>query len=109
MIPKRIAQRIAQFLLDKKAEDVMIMNLRKVTDMTYYFVVCTANSATHSKALARELEEKMGVPWHLEGYSHGHWILLDYIDVVAHVFLKDTREYYGLETLWGDVPTEKME
>ncbi len=109
MIPKRIANRITKILYNKKAEDIIIMNLKKVTDMTCYFVVCTGNSETHSRALAKEIEEKMGTPWHIEGYSSGQWVLLDYINVVVHIFLKDKREYYRLEKLWGDVPIEKLE
>jgi len=107
--PKKIAQRVAQALFDKKAEDIVIMNINKVTDMTYYFVICTGSSETHSRALAREVERKIGNPWHIEGYSNAHWILLDYIDAVVHIFLKPTREYYDLEHLWGDVPTERVE
>lgn len=96
-------------MIDKKAEDITIMNIQKVSDIANYFVICTANSEVHSHALAREIEEKIGRPWHREGYSYAHWILMDYVDVVVHIFLKPTREYYGLEYLFGDVPVEKVE
>ncbi|MBI4722425.1 MAG: ribosome silencing factor [Candidatus Stahlbacteria bacterium] len=108
MTPKKKAQLIAQTLLDKKAQDVVIMNLHKVTDMTHYFVVCTGESELHLKALARELEAKIKTPWHIEGTTHARWILLDYVDVVVHIFLNTTRQYYMLEQLWGDVPIEKL-
>ncbi|MDI6840389.1 MAG: ribosome silencing factor [bacterium] len=109
MSPKKVAQSIANTLQAKKAEDIVIMNLAKVTDITNYFVVCTASSEIHSKALARSIEEKIGSPWHLEGYSHGYWILLDYLDVVVHIFLREARDYYGLERIWGDVPTIRID
>lgn len=108
MTPKKKARLIAKVLIDKKGEDVIIMNLRKVTDMTYYFVICTGESELHLKALACEVTEKIGTPWHIEGYSHAHWILLDYVDVIVHIFLKPTRDYYTLEQLWGDAPIEKL-
>lgn len=109
MSSKKIAQSAAKILQDKKAEDIVIMNLHKVTDITHFFVVCTASSEAHSKFLARTLEEKLGSHWHIEGYTYAHWILLDYIDIVVHIFLEETREYYGLERLWGDVPITKIE
>ncbi len=108
MTPKKKVKLIAQTLIDKKAQDVVIMNLRKVTDMTHYFVICTGESELHLKALARELEDKIKTPWHIEGYTYARWILLDYVDVVVHLFLKSTRQYYMLEQLWGDVPIEKL-
>lgn len=105
---KRKARLIAEKLKSKKAEDIVIMNIRKITDITYYYVICSATSSIHAQTLARELEEKIGSPWHMEGYSYANWILLDYIDVVVHIFLEPTREYYGLERLFADVPMEKM-
>jgi ribosome-associated protein len=108
VIPKKKAKLIANVLVEKKAKDVILMNLRKVTDMSYYFVVCTGESQTHLRALAREIETKIGKPWHIEGYSQAEWILLDYVDVVVHIFLKSTREYYTIEELWADAPIEKM-
>jgi ribosome-associated protein len=106
--PKRKAKTAADALVDKKAHDVVIMSLRKVTDMANYFVICTGESELHLKALSQDIQENMGKPWHIEGYSEAHWILLDYVDVVVHCFLKTTREYYMLEELWGDVPTETV-
>jgi ribosome-associated protein len=108
MTPKKKAKTAADALVNKKAQDVMIMSLRKVTDFTNYFVICTGESELHLKALARDIEESIGKPWHIEGYSEAHWILLDYVDVVVHCFLKTTREYYTIEELWGNVPTETV-
>ncbi|MDD2889947.1 MAG: ribosome silencing factor [bacterium] len=109
MKPKTIAARIADVAKDKKADDIVIMNIQKVSDIAYYFVICTANSVPHAKALAEEIEKKTGKPGHIEGYSYANWILLDYINVVVHIFLKPVREYYKLENIFGDVPIEKVE
>lgn len=109
MKPKQTADRITIVMENKKAEDIVIMNIHKVSDIANYFVICTANSETHAQALAREIEKVMGHPWHREGYSYAHWILLDYTMVVVHIFLKSTREYYGLEQLFGDVPIKYLD
>jgi ribosome-associated protein len=106
--PNKKAKLIVNVLIDKKAQDIVIMNLRKVTDMTYYFVICTGESELHLRALANELSEKIGTPWHIEGYTRGRWILLDYVNVVVHIFTKPLRDYYLLEQLWGDVPIKKV-
>ena len=81
------------------------MDLRRLTNMTDFFVVCSADSETQAKAIADGVDEgleKQGTrPWHREAGS-AHWILLDYVDVVLHVFHKRTRTFYSLEKLWGD-------
>ena len=79
----------------------------KSTNTTDYFVVCSAGSTTQVRAIADNIEEKLqeeaGIDFlHKEGYREGEWVLLDYGDCVAHIFLQDSREYYALETLWGD-------
>lgn len=100
-----LATAIAKLALTKKAFDVAIMDLRPVTSMTDFFVVCSADSDTQIKAIADAVEEgtkEKGVsPWHKEKGST-NWVLLDYSDVVLHIFHKHTRSYYNLEKLWGD-------
>lgn len=108
MKPKQIADKIAIVMEDKKAEDIAIMNIHKVSDIANYFVICTANSEIHAQALAREIEKELGHPWHREGYSYARWVLLDYTLVVVHIFLRPIREYYGLEQLFGDVPIKYL-
>jgi ribosome-associated protein len=107
---KTLARKIAQFALAKKASDVIIVDLRAVTPVTDFFVICSADSDTQVKAIAdavRSGTEKLGQDaWHDEGYSHLNWVLLDYVDVVAHVFRKEVRAYYNLERLWGDAKFE---
>ena len=110
MRPSTLAKKIAQFALIKKAENVTIMDLRKVTDMTDFFVVCSGDSDVQVKAIADAITdntERIGVGvWHREGLTQRQWVLLDYVDVVVHVFHKATRKYYGLEKLWGDAKIE---
>ena len=100
-----LANKIAELTLTKKASEVAIMDLRKVTSMTDFFVVCSADSDTQVKAIADAVEEglekKGSVAWHKE-YGSANWVLLDYVDVVLHVFHKNTRPFYNLEKLWGD-------
>lgn len=109
---KRLARQIANYVLEKKAHDVLIMDLRKLTSMTDFFVLCSADSGVQVKAIVDNVEEKMKKrrirAWHREGYQNLKWVLLDYVDVVVHVFHKDTREFYSLESLWGDAKTEAI-
>ena len=87
------------------------MDLRKLTSMTDFFVICSADSDIQVKAIAgavqEGLEQKALAPWHTEGGS-ANWVLLDYVDVVLHVFHKNTRSFYNLEKLWGDAKIERV-
>ncbi len=113
MVTKTLAKKIAQASLSKKAYDVVIMDLRKLTTMTDYFVVCSVDSDTQARAVAdavkHELQQHGEEPFRKEGYSEGRWILLDYVDVVTHIFHKDVRSFYNLEKLWGDAKFEAIE
>ena len=95
MTPKTLANKIAQLALTKKAHNVTILDLRKLTDMTDFFVVCSADSDVQVKAIAdaiAEGTEQLGAsPWHSEGLSERQWVLLDYVDVVVHVFHRESR------------------
>lgn len=93
---------------DKKALDIVIMDMRKMAGVCDYFVIASGASTTQVRAIAdnivnklKEISEKL---WHMEGEKEALWILLDYGDVVAHVFLDETRRFYNLERLWGDAP-----
>jgi len=103
--PLALANAIAKLTLTKKANDVVIMNLRGLTSMADYFVVCSADSDTQLNAIAHAVEDGMesegASPWHSEK-GGGNWILLDFVDVVLHVFHKNARQFYSLEKLWGD-------
>jgi len=107
---KSLAKLIANAALSKKAFDVTTLDLRKLTTMTDYFVVCSVDSDTQARAVAdaikNEALDKGETSVRKEGYSEGRWVLLDFVDVVAHVFHKETREFYNLEKLWGDAKFE---
>ena len=101
-----LAKNIAGAASDKKARDIVLMNMEGLTISTDYFVICSANTATQVRAIADNIEDKMlenGKEFlHKEGYREGSWVLLDYGDVVAHIFMQEQREYYALEQLWGE-------
>jgi ribosome-associated protein len=104
----QLANKITDLIFNKKGYDVKILDLRKLTTITDYFVVCSGDSDTQVKAIADEVDKEMrdeGIrPWHTEGYQALNRILIDFVDVVVHIFKKETREFYNLEKLWGDAP-----
>ena len=110
---KSLARYIAKLAHVKKGTNIVILDLRKISTMVDYFIIITGTSDIHNRAIADEIIEKLKTKgirkWHLEGYSYGHWILIDYVDIVVHIFLEEERIYYNLETLWGDAPTERIE
>jgi len=105
-----LALKAAQLADSKKAQDIVLMKLSEVTDFVDFFVVCTAQSQTqiHAvvEAILEGLEKHDLKVWSAEGRETRSWVLLDYVDVVVHVFLPDTRQFYALEKLWGDAPVE---
>lgn len=100
------AKETAKILSEKKGLDIKVIEISDVSVISDYMVIATGNSSTHVKALADEVEEQldnMGVSVsHVEGYRSNSWILLDYIDIIVHVFSNEAREYYDLERLWED-------
>lgn len=101
----------AQLTLEKKATNVKVLDLREITSMTDYFIIASASSDIQVKAIADHvlttMREKFGVtPWKSEGWDARHWIIVDFVDFVVHIFLEEFREYYNLERLWADAPTE---
>ena len=102
------ARRAAQVLLDNKANDVVMLDLRPVSDMADFFIVASGTSDTHVRATAGHVVEtlkKEGIKVHsVEGMEQGRWVLLDYVDFVVHVFHPTLRSFYQLERLWGDAP-----
>ena len=107
---RELALKAAQLADSKKAQDIVVLRLSEVTDFVDYFVVCTAQSETQIRAVVdailEGLEKDDLTVWNSEGRESRSWVLLDYVDVVVHVFLPQTREYYALEKLWGDAPVE---
>lgn len=106
MESKLLADKITELIFQKKGMDVKILDLRNVTTMADYFVICSADSDTQVRAIADEVEKTLrdeGIKcWHKEGYRALNWVLIDYVDVVVHVFKKEARAFYNLEKLWGD-------
>lgn len=100
------ANKIAKFLDDKKASDIKVLDIAKVSTLADYFVVCTCTSTTQLQACVDEVEEQMEkfgyTPAHVEGYRSGTWILMDYTDVVVHLFMEEARRFYDFERLWAD-------
>jgi ribosome-associated protein len=101
-----LAKMIAELALEKKAEDVVVMDVSKQAGFTDYFVIATGNSDIHLKTLTDYIEDELSQykvkVWHKEGYENLKWVLMDYVDVVVHLFDGETRDYYDLETLWAD-------
>jgi ribosome-associated protein len=106
-----VAKNIASLTMTKKADDVVLMDLRGLTSMADFFVICSADSDVQVRAIADAVEdgmEKKGLRlWHRES-GGSNWILLDFVDVVLHVFHKNTRPFYNLEKLWGDAKTTRL-
>jgi ribosome-associated protein len=109
----RTVQRAARAALDKKAVDLVVLDVHAVSSVADYFLICSGRSTTHLDTIADAIRSALkaeGVqPLHAEGAAASGWILLDYGDVLMHVFLGDTRVYYALERLWGDAPAVPVE
>ena len=106
MTPDTVARRAAQLVHDMKAHDVVLLDLKGVTDMTDFFVIASGTSDTHVRATAEHISEQLkkeGAPAnHVEGLPQGRWALMDYVDVIVHVFHPTLRQFYQLERLWAD-------
>jgi ribosome-associated protein len=112
--PERLTQLVASYAADKKAGDLTVIDLRGVSSYTDYFVIVSGNTDRQTKAIHDAIVEGMkkdhGVlARRVEGVGEARWILLDYFDVVVHVFVPEVREFYRLEQLWGDVPRVDVE
>ncbi len=112
MTPEEIAAAIAHYASDRKALDVVQLDLRRILDYTDYFVICTGRTDRQTKAIHDAVYQGMKsehgmLPRRVEGLPEARWILLDYLDVVVHVFTPEVREYYRLEQLWGEAPASR--
>lgn len=109
-----LARKLAQVAIEKNAKDVRLLDLREVVSYTDFFIVCTASNNRLTKAVSdhiidRAKELNLGRPRRQEADVEGTWLLLDYVDVIVHIFTPDAREFYRLESLWGQVPQEAIE
>ena len=110
-----LLETIIEGILQVKGLDTSILNLKKIeTAVCKYFIICSGTSNTHVSSIAdsvkknvsKEIQEK---PWHIEGLNTSEWVLIDYSDIVVHVFQEQTRQFYRLEDLWGDAKIRKIE
>jgi ribosome-associated protein len=114
MTPETILSAVAELASDRKAEEIVTLDLRAIGGFADYFLICTGRSDRQCRAIHDGIHLGMKtdhgmMPARVEGVSEGHWILMDYLDVVVHVFTPDTRERYRLEQLWGEAPATKLE
>lgn len=111
----QLADLVVQGMLEKKAQNIAVLDLREVKNaISDYFIICSGGSDTQVDAIAgsvlEEVEKQSGQePWHKEGFQNKEWILLDYLDVVCHIFQKEKRAFYDLEEFWGDAKIQYIE
>lgn len=112
MEEREFARYCTEILKNKKADDIKILDLRELTTFTDFFVICSAESPPHSKALVNHLQEKLDEddikPVSVEGFQNKKWVVLDFTAVIVHIFLPETRNYYRLEDYWGDAEIESV-
>jgi ribosome-associated protein len=112
MTPEDLLAAATEYAADRKAIEIVQLDLRGIIGYTDYFQICTGRTDRQTKAIHDAIHEGMKsehrrLPQRVEGLSHGRWILMDYLDVVVHVFTPETREYYRLEQLWGEAPAAR--
>lgn len=105
-----LAHRIVEIAREKKGQQIVTMEISKLTNIADYFIIISGDSDLHVKAITDHIETELktgGVNlYHREGYQYLNWVLLDYVDVVVHIFRREAREYYGIERLWADAKFE---
>ena len=108
MESSKLAELCRELADNRKAEDLVVLDLRDVSSIADYFVLCSGTSEPHLRAIVDEITEKLredhGLRPRTEGISNSAWVVLDYFDVIVHIMRKDVREHYNLEALWGDAP-----
>src|SRR3954453_9304257 len=114
MTPEDLAAAAIEYAADRKALDIVQLDLRGIIGYTDYFVICTGRSDRQVKAIHDGIHQGMKsahgrLPRRVEGLTQARWILMDYLDVIVHVFTPETREYYRLEQLWGEAPSQAVD
>lgn len=108
--PKALARKIIRLIWRKKADNIVLLDLKKLSSVTDYFVICSVGSEIQGRVVADAVREKFkgkDIILNIEGYESARWILIDCFGVILHVFRPEVREFYGLERLWGDAPREE--
>lgn len=114
-ISNKLAEIVVVGMQEKKANEIVKLDMRNVNaTLSDYFVICHAANGPQVNAIAKSVEDEVykafgQEPWHKEGHGNGEWILLDYVDVVVHIFKGDKREHYNIEDLWGDAEQESYQ
>ena len=110
--PDEIIKEISNLMFDKKAIDITLIDLRGITTLTDYFIICTSESDPQTRAVFNHIKDELTIkkikPWKTEGYEYLNWVIMDYINFVIHIFNKETRSYYDFERLWGDATIIKV-
>lgn len=112
---ERLVEEVINGLREKKGKEIVSLDLRKInSSVTDFFVICSGDSNTHVNALAGSVEEHVrktlkDKPWHMEGTNNAEWVLIDYVNVVVHVFQRSTREHYNIEGLWADAVVKEYD
>jgi ribosome-associated protein len=114
LTPETIAATVADLAADRKALDIVVLDVRRMVSYADYFLICTGRSDRQARAIHDAVHAGMKsahglLPRRVEGVTESHWILLDYLDVVVHIFTPETREYYRLEQLWGEAPARAVQ
>jgi ribosome-associated protein len=111
--PEQLARRLAELADDKQAVEIVALDMRGLVSYTDFLVICTARNERQAKGIHDEvyanLKAESLLPDHVEGASEARWVLMDYLDCVLHVFVPDERDYYRLETLWGEAPRIELD
>lgn len=110
--PEGLARRCAELMLEKKARDIVLLDVRGLTDIADFFVLCSCDSDVQVKAVAENLRDELASQgkkaWRTEGWQGMAWVIVDYVEVVAHIFYHETRHFYKLERLWADAKIEHI-
>ena len=103
---KKISESIGNLILDKKGSKIKILDVRELTSLTEFFIVCTSDSGPKTRAITYHIKDELKkngiIPWHIEGLEKMEWVLLDYVNIVVNIFNPETRAYYNVERLWSD-------
>ena len=106
MTSKELIKKIISLIQDKKGYDIKIIDLKGISSLTDYFIICSSDSDPQTRAIANHIKKDLSKlkikPFQIEGLDYMDWILMDYFDIVVHVFKKDTRKFYDIERLWAD-------
>ena len=112
MTKKKLLNKIVDCLLDKKAMEINLIDVKKLTSLTDTFIVCSSDSEPQTKAIMNHVTDSLSEdkikPLHVEGHENLKWVLIDYADIVINIFDRETREYYSIERLWADAKIDKI-